>query len=326
MPHTTHSKTQPKTEPKTWIAIAITLVLWASAFAGIRAGMRIQPDGSIGVGGYGPGEVALLRFGTASIVLAIYALATRMRMPKREDLGRIALAGLLGITIYHVALNFGEVTVESGAASLIIAAGPVFTALLSAAFLRERLSFLGWLGIAIAFAGVAVISVSGSQGLQFSPGSLLLLLSAVVTAAYFIVSKPGLRKYTAIEYAAYAIWAGTIPMLVFLPGLLRAIPDADASATIAIIYLGIFPAAIAYVLWSYALARMPASMLSSFLYLSPVLAMGIAWVWLGELPTVLTIVGGLVAIVGVILVQTKGYVGNKPSSRPAEDPIAASDV
>ena len=315
-----------KTETRTWLAIAGTLVLWASAFAGIRAGMRIQPDGTIGVGGYGPGQVALLRFGTASIVLALFALVTRMRPPKREDLGRIALAGLLGITIYHVALNFGEVTVESGAASLIIAAGPVFTALLSAAFLRERLSFLGWLGIGIAFAGVAVISVSGSKGLEFSPGSLLLLVSAVVTAAYFIVSKPGLKKYSAIEYASYAIWAGTIPMLVFLPVLVKQMPVAQPSATLAIVYLGVFPAAIAYVLWSYALARMSASLLSSFLYLSPVLAMGIAWVWLDELPTWLTIVGGLVAIVGVVLVQTKGKVGNAPSSRPAEDPIAASDV
>ena len=259
-------------------------------------------------------------------MLALFALVTRMRPPKREDLGRIALAGLLGITIYHVALNFGEVTVESGAASLIIAAGPVFTALLSAAFLRERLSFLGWLGIGIAFAGVAVISVSGSKGLEFSPGSLLLLVSAVVTAAYFIVSKPGLKKYSAIEYASYAIWAGTIPMLVFLPVLVKQMPVAQPSATLAIVYLGVFPAAIAYVLWSYALARMSASLLSSFLYLSPVLAMGIAWVWLDELPTWLTIVGGLVAIVGVVLVQTKGKVGNAPSSRPAEDPIAASDV
>ena len=314
------------TEPKTWMAIGVTLVLWASAFAGIRAGMRIQPDGTFGVGGYGPGQVALLRFGTASLVLAIYAIATRMRLPKREDLPRIMWAGLLGITIYHVALNFGEVTVESGAASLIIAAGPVFTALLSAAFLRERLSFLGWLGIAIAFTGVAVISVSGSRGLEFSPGALLLLLSAVVTAAYFIVSKPGLKKYSAIEYTAYAIWAGTIPMLVFLPGLIEQMPNAAPSATLAIIYLGVFPAAIAYVLWSYALARMPASLLSTFLYLSPVLAMGIAWVWLGELPTVLTIVGGMVAIVGVVLVQTKGKVGNAPSSKPAEDPIGASDI
>lgn len=314
------------TESKTWLAIAITLVLWASAFAGIRAGMRIQPDGTLGVGGYGPGQVALLRFGTASIVLALYALATRMRLPKREDLGRIALAGVLGITIYHVALNYGEVTVESGAASLIIAAGPVFTALLSAAFLRERLSFLGWVGIGIAFAGVAVISVSGSRGLEFSPGALLLLLSAVVTAAYFIVSKPGLKKYSAIEYTAYAIWAGTLPMLVFLPGLMKQMPVAEPSATIAIVYLGIFPAAIAYVLWSYALARMSASLLSTFLYLSPVLAMGIAWVWLGELPTWLTLVGGLVAILGVVIVQTKGKVGNVPSSEPAEDPITASDL
>jgi len=80
------------------------------------------------------------------------------------------------------------------------------------------------------------------------------------------------------------------------------------------------------VLWSYALARMPASLLSTFLYLSPVLAMGIAWVWLGEVPTALTIVGGLVAIVGVVLVQTKGAAKNLPSSEHAEDPIAASDI
>ena len=313
-------------ETKTWMAIAVTLVLWASAFAGIRAGMRILPEGGFGPGGYGPGEVALLRFGTASLVLAVYALVVRMRLPARADLGRIALAGILGITIYHTALNFGEVTVESGAASLIISAGPVFTALLSAAFLRERLSFLGWLGITIAFAGVAVISVSGGDGLRFTPGAILLLVSAVSTAAYFIVSKPGLRHYSAIDYTAYAIWAGTVPLLVFAPGLIRQFPVAEPSATLAVVYLGVFPAAVAYVLWSYALARMSASVLSSFLYLSPVLAMGIAWFWLGEVPTILTVVGGLVAIVGVVLVQTKGSARNLPSSEPAADPIAASDL
>ena len=86
-----------------------------------------------------------------------------------------------------------------------------------------------------------------------------------------------------------------------------AVPPACLHATFAVIYLGIFPAAIAYVLWNYALARMPASLLSSFLYLSPVLASLIAWVWLGEVPALLTLVGGAIAILGVILVQTKGY-------------------
>ena len=296
-----------KREPRTWLAIAGVLMLWASAFAGIRAGMRLTPAGLPGADGYGPGQLALLRFGTASIVLALYALATRMRMPERRDLPVIALSGFLGISVYHVALNFGEVTVQAGAASLLISAGPVFTALLSAVFLRERLTRIGWGGILVAFAGVALIALSGGKGLRFTPGALLILLSAAVAAVYSILSKRSFKRHTALEFTCYSIWAGTLPMLVFLPGLARQLPVAAPSATLAVVYLGIFPGAIAYVLWNLALSRMPASLLSSFLYLSPVLASFIAWVWLGELPTPLTLVGGAIAILGVILVQTKGY-------------------
>src|SRR5512141_2880267 len=92
----------------TWFAIATVLVLWASAFAGIRAGMRLTPTGTVGPDGYGPGELALLRFGVASVVLALFAGMKHMRLPERSDLPRVALAGFLGISVYHVALNFGE--------------------------------------------------------------------------------------------------------------------------------------------------------------------------------------------------------------------------
>ncbi len=296
-----------KLEPRTWLSIAGLLLLWASAFAGIRAGMRLSPSGAVGPDGYGPGELALLRFGTASTVLALYAVAKRMRLPERSELPLIGLTGFLGISVYHVALNFGEVTVQAGAASLLISAAPVFTALLSVAVLKERLTGLGWLGILLAFAGVALIALSGGRGLHFTPGALLILLAATVAAVYSILSKRLLRRHAALEFTCYSIWAGTLPLLVFLPGLLRRLPLAAPPATFAVIYLGIFPAAIAYVLWNYALARMPASLLSSFLYLSPVLASLIAWVWLGEVPALLTLVGGAIAILGVILVQTKGY-------------------
>jgi len=296
-----------KREPRTWLAIAGVLLLWASAFAGIRAGLRLTPAGTIGADGYGPGELALLRFGTASIVLALFALAIRMRLPARSDLPQIGLAGFLGISIYHVALNFGEMTVNAAAASMLISAGPVFTALLSAVFLKERLTRIGWGGILLAFTGVSLIALSGGKGLHFTPGALLILLSAAVAAIYSILSKQNLRRYAALEFTCYSIWAGTLPMLFFLPGLIRRFSVAAPPATLAVIYLGIFPAAIAYVLWNYALARMPASLLSSFLYLSPVIASFIAWIWLGEIPAFLTIVGGAIAIVGVVLVQTKGY-------------------
>lgn len=280
----------------TGIGIAIALLLWASAFAGIKAGLV----------GFGPGQVALLRFGTASVVLAVYALVTRMRLPDFADLPRIALAGILGITIYHIALNFGEVSVTAGAASLIIASGPIFTALMAVALLGERLTVWGWAGIVVAFSGVALITLGEGGGVTFQPDALLVLLAAISTAGYFVVSKPLLDKYDPIAFTSYTIWLGTLPMLAFLPGLVSQFPDAGAGPIISVIYLGVFPGAIAYALYSRALSKLPASIASSFLYVQPVNATIIAWIWIREVPGLMTLLGGAVALVGVTLVTMKG--------------------
>ena len=318
-----------KRDPKTWAAIAVTLLLWASAFAGIRAGMRLTPDRRSR-----PRRVRPGRGGPPAFRHRIRWCSRSMRCspgcgsPTRATWGASPIAGLTGITIYHVALNFGEMTVESGAASLLIAAGPVFTALMSAAFLGERLTVLGWLGIAVAFVGVASSRSARAAGLQLRPGALLILLAAVSTSVFFIISQEAAQALLGAGVHQLLDLGRDHPAAVLRPRPRRAVPQAAPSATLAIIYLGIFPAAIAYVLWNYALARMPASILSSFLYLAPVLAMAIAWVWLGELPTVLTIVGGAVAIVGVVVVQTKGQarrVARLPPRTPSR-PLRSSRV
>lgn len=284
---------------KALLAIFLTLIPWAAAFAGIRAGLH----------DYSPGHLTLFRFLIASATLGIYALWVRMPLPQRRDWPQIFLLGFLGITTYHTALNYGQVTVAAGPAALLIACGPVITALLSYFFLNERLSALGWVGITIAFSGASLIAIgSHPDGFRFEPGSLLVLLSALVTSIYFVFQRGLAKKYGPLNFTAYSIWAGTLPLIVFFPGLFAQVAHASSAATWSVIFLGVLPGGLNYLTWNYALSKIPPSRVTSFLYINPLLATLIAYFWLGEVPTALEFVGGAVALAGVIVVNTLGKV------------------
>jgi drug/metabolite transporter (DMT)-like permease len=304
------------------LALLITMVLWSSAFAAIRGALE---------NGYDAISLALVRFGVASLVMAAYAAVTRMRMPARRDLPAILLVGVLGVSIYHVLLNLGERTVSSGAAAFLINTVPVFAALIARFYLKERLSAWGWIGIAVSFTGVLLTSMGRERGLALDANALLIVGSALSSAIYLVIHKPYLARYSAAQFSTYMIWAGTLALLaLFLVTPGSTLRTANAHGTLLVIYLGVFPAAIAYFTWTYVVSKFPVSRAVTFLYLIPPLAVLFGWIWRHEQLGPLTLAGGALSLGGVIIVNRLGKyepAGSQPAAAKAWDaPLAHSQV
>jgi drug/metabolite transporter (DMT)-like permease len=303
------------TKPAT-LAAAGTVLLWASAFPAITVAVR----------GLGPAGLAVARLAVASVALALAAPLMGVRRPKLGDLPLIALCGLAGMTGYQLLLNAGERVVPAGTASLLVATAPVYASLLAVAFLGERASrrhrvSQHWAGSAVALAGTALIAAS--HGLSFGASALIVLAAAVLQAIFHTAQKPLLARYTAFEVTAYAMWAGTVFVLPWTGSLLRALwgPGAHAggAAIGSAVFLGLAPSAAGFVLWAYAMARMDVGRVTVSLYLVPAAAIGISLVWLGEIPGPAELIGGAIALAGVVLASGGPTSHGRTSRVPAGD-------
>ena len=300
------SSTRSSGERKGRIAYAyallgLTMLIWASAFAGIRVALR---------------ELTAIELTTARMLIAAAGAAALglmlgVKAPQRRDLPRVVVAGLAGFAFYHAALNFGMTRVSAGQASFLVATTPLWTALLATRLLDERVSPRGLAGIVVSVAGVAIMSM-GPADLSLGIGSLLVLVAAACAGVNITLQKELLERYSPIDVSVHATLAGTLPFVLHLPFAAPSFAAMSTEGLIVTAYLGLGPICLGYVLSTIALQILPATRSAQAMLAVPPIAALIAWAWIGETPTSLLLPGGALILAGLL-------IGSKPLAHTRAD-------
>jgi len=288
-------------------AAAVTVVLWASAFVAIRSGGRY----------FDAGALALGRLLAGSVVLVAVWLARHEGLPPRAAWPGIACTGVLWFGVYMVALNWGEQRVDAGTAAMITNTGPVLIAVLGGWLLHEGFPRRLLAGLAVSFTGAVVVGIAESgAGRASLLGVAMCLLAAASYATAVVSQKPALRHASALQITTFGCLIGTVATLPFAGRLVSQVAAAPVPATLNLVYLGVFPTALAFTTWAYALSRTTAGKMGATIYIVPALVVTMSWALLGQTPRPLAYLGGALCLAGVAVSRgTRRARGARPRAR-----------
>ncbi|WP_240003205.1 DMT family transporter [Streptomyces cinnamoneus] len=272
-----------------WKFMAATAILWGSAFPAIRVGLE----------GYSPTAIAVLRLAFALLFLVPCLLTGRISRLRRGDALRMAGFGVTGMTAYQLLLYAGERHVEGGTAAMLVATSPVFATALGMLVLRERPGAWGIAGLLVALGGALVVATAGGEGGGSRSGMAMIVAAAAAQATSFILQKPLLRRYSGMDCIFYGSLFGLLPLLVFAPQAAGQALAAGWQQSAAVVWLGLACTVLAFCTWSRVLNAAPASTSSLVLYAVPVAALALDAVLLGAVPAPTACLGGLIVLAGV---------------------------
>ena len=283
------------------IELILAVLAWGGSFVATKVALQQVS----------PATIIWLRFGIGVLILGLATLARRQfAVPSRRDLGYFALLGFIGITFHQWLQANGLKTAQATTTAWIVATTPIFIALLGWLVLKERLRWVQTLGILLATVGVLLVVTRGNlaslaSGSFGEPGDFLILLSAPNWAVFSILSRRGLRRFPATLMMFYVMgfgWLFTMLLLFAGPGLSE-IPNLTLPGWLGVIFLGVFCSGLAYIFWYDALQALPVAQAGAFVYLEPFVTLVVAALVLGEVVTLVSLLGGGVILLGVWMVQ-----------------------
>ncbi len=274
------------------LAIAITVLAWASAFIVIRG---VAPH-------FGGGALALARLAVGTVLLSLVLIGRKWVRPTGGEWALVLVFGIAWFGAYNVALNIAEHSLDAGTASMIVNIAPILIALGAGLFLGEGIPKWLAIGAGVAFLGVILIGIgAGISGLSDGAGILWTLVAAVTYAVGVLCQKRVLRRLPAPQVTFLGCAIGLVACLPFFGELVGDLRHAPVASILGAVYLGAVPTALAFSTWAYALSKMPAGQLGVTTYVVPAIAILLGLAFFGEIPAPLAIAGGVVCLVGVAI-------------------------
>ena len=250
-----------------------------------------------------------IRVALAAVALVVVARVAREAWPRGRDLAAMFALGVVGNGIYQLFFIEGVARTRAGTAALVLAASPAFIALLGRLRGIERVGPRGMLGIALSIGGVALVLFGNAQGGGESSasllGALLVLCGCVSWAVYTVFLQPYTHRYGGLSLSAVTMIAGAIPLVaVGAPAIARTdLAAVPMSAWGAVLYSGLLALVVAYYLWYRGMRVLGPTRTAMYGNLQPAIALLVAWVTLGEVPTAWQVVGMGMIGAGVLLVR-----------------------
>ena len=297
---------------KTYVKLLLTALFWGGTFV---AGRIVAQD-------LAPFSIAFLRFAIASAFLLLLTWKLEGTLPFVPPSGGPAKAGtpnlitlvalgMTGIFTYNVLFFKGLKLIEASRASLIVATCPVFIALGSALFMKEKIGLIKGLGVIISVCGAGVVVSKGSIGEVFKGGlgrgELYILCCVLCWVAYSLIGKAAMKSLSPLVCVSYSAVIGTLALLVpaAFEGLVANVWHVSFVDWLCIFYLGVFGTVIGFVWYYQGVERLGPTKAGLFINFVPIFAILSALLILGEAVTLSLAVGAAMVISGAYLTNRR---------------------
>lgn len=272
------------------ILALISMVLWGLSYPINRIFLQYIPAV----------ELAFFKYGTFALLLLLSSFFTKVRLPRLKDVPIFAIAGLIGISLYNAAFNYGLTTVTSATSGMIMASSPIVLVILARIILKEKLDSKLWLPILFQFSGVLIISFFDGV-LTLNIGVVWVMIAMLFQSMYSLLQRT-LQRYRPIEVMTYCTSFGAFFLFLFVPHSFQLLTTVPKNVAWGVLVFAIFVISFSNLLWGFAL-RMSNSMnaIGNFLFLPSVFAAIFGALILNEIPTISTVVGGVMIIAGAFI-------------------------